>query len=198
MENYFTINLDVLSSVLYWWRILEATVRRRLKARGRRLNSRTSEHQRTPDSRDHYWTRAHPKASIPTLKPNSTQEPTSSKARHIMLILQQSRNTALSIKIQDAQSHTKPIDTSRLTTGHFIALQRKEVQLHSWLTQASLTRKPWQVASPTPTKGSNLHNKKELQTSSIQKGHPKHSNLNKVKRQRNIHQVKEHDECPPN
>ena len=43
-----------------------------------------------------------------------------------------------------------------------------------------------------------LHNKEEPQTSSIQKGHPKHSNLNKMKRQRNIQQVKEHDKCPPN
>ena len=47
-----------------------------------------------------------------------------------MLILQQCRNTALSIKIQAAQSHAKPIDTPELTTGHFIALQRKEIQLH--------------------------------------------------------------------
>ena len=37
----------------------------------------------------------------------------------------------------------------------------------------------------------------EPQTSSIQKGHPKHINLNKMKRQRNIQQVKEHDKCPP-
>ena len=50
----------------------------------------------------------------------------------------------------------------------------------------------------TPTTGRNLHNKKEPQTSSIQKGHPKHSNLNNMKRQINIHQVKEHDKCPPN
>ena len=34
--------------------------------------------------------------------------------------------------------------------------------------------------------------------SSIQKCHPKHSNLNKMKRQRNTQQVKEHDKCPPN
>ena len=34
--------------------------------------------------------------------------------------------------------------------------------------------------------------------SSIQKGHPKHSNLNKMKRQRNTQNVKEHDKCPPN
>ena len=33
--------------------------------------------------------------------------------------------------------------------------------------------------------------------SSLQKGHPKHSNL-KMKRQRNVQQVKEHDKCPPN
>ena len=44
----------------------------------------------------------------------------------------------------------------------------------------------------------NLHNKEEPQTSSIKKGHPKHSNLNKMKRQRNIQQVKEHDKYPPN
>ena len=46
--------------------------------------------------------------------------------------------------------------------------------------------------------GSNLHNKEEPQTSSIQNGHPKQSNLNKTKRQRNIQQVKEHDKHPPN
>ena len=44
----------------------------------------------------------------------------------------------------------------------------------------------------------NIHNKEEPQTFSIQKGHPKHSNLNKKKRQRNIQQVKEHNKCPPN
>ena len=38
----------------------------------------------------------------------------------------------------------------------------------------------------------------EPQTSSIQKDHPKHSNLNKMKRQRNIQQVNEHDKYPPN
>ncbi|MBS4111587.1 hypothetical protein KG031_11375, partial [Streptococcus pneumoniae] len=36
------------------------------------------------------------------------------------------------------------------------------------------------------------------QTARIQKGHPKHSNLNKMKRQRNIQQGKEHVKCPPN
>ena len=56
--------------------------------------------------------------------------------------------------------------------------------------QASLTRKPWQATNLTPPTGSNLHNKEEPQTSSIQKGHPKESNLNKMKRQRNIQQVK--------
>ena len=44
----------------------------------------------------------------------------------------------------------------------------------------------------------NIHNKEELPTSKIQKGHPKHSNINKMKRQRNTQQVKEQDKCPPN
>ena len=48
-----------------------------------------------------------------------------------MQILHQIGNTALSIKRQAAQSYAKPIDTPKLTTGHFIALQREEIQLHS-------------------------------------------------------------------
>ena len=43
-----------------------------------------------------------------------------------------------------------------------------------------------------------LHNKEEPQTARIVKGHPKHSNLNNMKKQRNTQQVKEHDKCPPN
>ena len=41
VEDCFTINLDLLASVLYGWRSLEATVREGLKARVRRLNSKT-------------------------------------------------------------------------------------------------------------------------------------------------------------
>ena len=36
------------------------------------------------------------------------------------------------------------------------------------------------------------------QTARIQKGHPKLSNINKMKRQRNTQQVKEQDKCPSN
>ena len=64
------------------------------------------------------------------MKPSYPKEPTSSSRRHITLILQPSRNTALSTKKQDAQSHAKPIDTLKCTTGHLIALQREEIQLH--------------------------------------------------------------------
>ena len=40
--------------------------------------------------------------------------------------------------------------------------------------------------------------KRTSQTARIQKGHPKLSNINKMKRQRNTQQVKEQDKCPPN
>ena len=116
-----------------------------------------------------------------------------------MLILQQCRNTALSIKIQAAQSHIKPIDTPKFTNGHFIALQREQIQLYPQeQRQASLTRNTWKTTTPTPPIGSNLHNKEEPQTPSLQKGDPKHCHINKMKRQRNIQQVKEHDKCPLN
>ena len=64
--------------------------------------------------------------------------------------------------------------------------------------QAPLTRKPWQATRPTPPTESKLQYKEEPQTSRLQKGHLKHSNLNKMKRQRKIQQVKEHDKCLPN
>ena len=53
------------------------------------------------------------------------------------------------------------------------------------------------LVQPHPQGGTSTV-RKEPQASIIQKGHPIHSNLNKMKRQRNIQQVKEHDKCPPN
>ena len=50
VKNLFTINLDVLSSLLYGWKSLEAIIREGLNVRARRLNSKILEHQRTPDS----------------------------------------------------------------------------------------------------------------------------------------------------
>ena len=116
-----------------------------------------------------------------------------------MLILQQHRNLTLSIKIQvpkvtPKQRHLK----THYSTLHCTPERRDPAPPSRTLTQASLTRKPWQATRPTPLTGRNLHNKEEPQTSSIQKGHPKHSNINKMERQRNIQQVKEHDKCPPN
>ena len=64
------------------------------------------------------------------MKPSSTQEPKRSSARHTMLIIQQNRKTILNIKRWASQSHAKPVDNPKLTTGHFIALQREKIQLH--------------------------------------------------------------------
>ena len=53
VENPFTINLEVLLSVLYSWRSLETTGRIKLKSRGKRLKPKTWEHQKTPDYMEH-------------------------------------------------------------------------------------------------------------------------------------------------
>ena len=53
VESCFKINLGVLSSVLCGRRSLEFTVIGRPKPKGRRLNARTLEHHRTPDSKEH-------------------------------------------------------------------------------------------------------------------------------------------------
>ena len=38
----------------------------------------------------------------------------------------------------------------------------------------------------------------QVEDTIIQKGQPKHSNIKKMKRQKNTLQVKEQDKCPPN
>ena len=143
MENLFSFNLDVLSLDLYGWRSLEAALRKRLKARDRRLKSKTLEEQKTPDSRSHLSTKAHPKASIPTHKPSSTQEPTSFRAQHTKLILQQSRNITLSRKTGAQKSH----QTNRHLKSHYWTLhctpeRRDPPPPTRTPLQTSLTRKP--------------------------------------------------------
>ena len=185
--------------MLYGCRSLEATVRIRLKAMGRRIKSKTWEHQKTPVSRERLSIRSHQNTSIGTWKPSSTQELTSFKARYTTLILQQRRNITLSIKTQVAKSYIKAIDTSKhYWTIHCNPKRRDSAPPTRTPMQAYLARKPWQATCPNPPTGRNLHDKEEPQNSSILKGNPKHSNLNKMKRQRNIQQVKEHDKCPPN
>ena len=110
-----------------------------------------------------------------------------------MLILQSSRHTALSIKRQAAQRNAPKL------TGHFIALQREEIHLHPPEHRRKLPNQETLTShkSNPPTRR-RLHNKEEPQTSSIQKGDPKQSNLNKMKRQKNAQKVKEQDKNPPN
>ena len=62
--------------------------------------------------------------------------------------------------------------------------------------QASLTSKPRQAKHPAPPTGRKPHNKKEPQTTRIQKGNPKPNNLKEMKMQINSQQVKEHEKCP--
>ena len=50
----------------------------------------------------------------------------------------------------------------------------------------------------SPTDSEKTPQKRIPQTARIWEGHPKHSNLNKMKRQRNTQQVKEQDKGPTN
>ena len=49
-----------------------------------------------------------------------------------------------------------------------------------------------------PTHSEETPYKENSTNSRIPKGHPKLSNINKMKRQRNTQHVKEQDKCPPN
>ena len=53
VDNCFTINLGVLSSMLYGWGSLEVTVREGSNVRAKRLNSKILKHKIIPDSREY-------------------------------------------------------------------------------------------------------------------------------------------------
>ena len=59
------------------------------------------------------------------------------------------------------------------------------------------TRKPTQPIEPTSPAGGRHQKQWELRTYSLRKGDRKHSKLNKMRRQRNIQQMKEQGKNPP-
>ena len=141
--------------------------------------------------------RAHPKVSIPTGRPSSIQEPTSSSASHPVLILQRNRNTTLNINRQAAQSHAKPIDTPKPTTGHWTALQREEIQLHppGHRHKFPETKKLSQTAGPTPPTGADSTIKRNYDLQPAER-RPQTLQTKQNERQRNIQQLREHDKKP--
>ena len=76
--------------------------------------------------------------------------------------------------------------------------EKKSSSTHQNTSASFLNQETLASHSSNPTHREEAPQKKESQTTRIQKGHPKHSNLNKMKRQRNTQQVKEHDKCPLN
>ena len=59
------------------------------------------------------------------------------------------------------------------------------------------TREPTQPMEPTSPTGDRHQKQQEPQTCGLQKGDPKHSKLNKMRRQRNMQQMKERGKNPP-
>ena len=83
-----------------------------------------------------------------------------------------------------------------------------DISLHSREIRSGSTHQKTDTTSPdqetltshtsNPTRSEETRQKEEPQTARIWKGHPKHSNINKMKRQRSTQQVKEQDKCPIN
>ena len=92
-----------------------------------------------------------------------------------------------------------PQTPPKLTTGHFIALQRGEIQLHPPEHRCKLPQ-PGNLDNPlvqSHPQGAGSTIKRNHELPAYRKGTP-NSNLNKMKWQKNIQQVKKHDKCPPN
>ena len=184
--------------VLYRRRSFETTVKIRPITGSRRLKSKPWL-QGTPDSRDHKLTGAHQMA--PYIHWNQAPH----KGQQVPgqdISSKFSSNTGTQPwaprhrlpKVTPNQRHL----VTNYWTLHCTPERRNPAPPTRTQTQVPPTREAWQATSSTPPTGRRLHNKEEPQTSSLQKGHPKHSNLNKMKRQRSIQQAKEYDKCRPN
>ena len=104
-----------------------------------------------------------------------------------------------------APRYRLPKVTPKPETSHNSLL---DTSLHSREKKSSSTHQNTNTSFPNqetltshlsnPTHWGNSTIKRTWQTARIRKGHPKHSNINKMKWQMNTQQVKEQDKCPPN
>ena len=105
--------------------------------------------------------------STPTLKPSTTQGPTSFRSRHTTQILQQHNSEPQYAgwpKSHQTHWHLK----TYYWTLHCTPERRNPAPSTRTLTQASLTRKTWQATHPTPHTVRNFHNKEEPPNARIQ------------------------------
>ena len=104
----------------------------------------------------------------------------------------------MSFNIQASQNTPNPLTSQNSLLDTSLHSREKKSNSTHQNTETSFPNQETLTSHKSnPLTARDLHNKKEPQTSSIWKGHPKHSNINKMKRQRNTQQVKEHDKCPP-
>ena len=145
-----------------------------------RLKSKSWEHQRTPDSREHKLTGAHqmppylhwnqappkgqqfPEQDIPwKFSSNTGTHPWASIYRQIKLL----------------QNHRHLI--THYWTLHCTPERRNPAPPTRTLTQASLTKKPWQATDTTPPTARKLHNKENSTNSQNTKRPPQTQQYNK-------------------
>ena len=91
-----------------------------------------------------------------------------------MLTLRQNRNITLNIKRWATQSHAKFIDIPNLITGHFIALQREEIQFHPLEHRHKLPQQgnPDKTLVQPHPQGTYLTIKRDKELSVCRKGNP--------------------------
>ena len=197
MDNLFTINLNVVIISAVWMEKSWGYCKNKTESQRQEAsiqNLRTPENSwlwqtlidKSSSKSLHTYTETsfHPRANKFQSKTYQANSPTTQEHNP------EHKNTG-GQKSHQTYRHLKTL----YFTLHCTRERRDPAPPSRTLMQASLSRKPWQVTCPSPPTGRNLHNKEEPQTFSIQKGHTKHSKLRKMKRQRSIQQVKEHDKC---
>ena len=159
---------------------------------GGSAKSRTLEHQRIPDPKEYYSSRAHPEVSISTPRLGSTQMPAVSS---LLLLFQTTRKTGTQtnpsgdrlpkVILTPQTPQNTPPNVALPSEGKYLAPPTR--------TQEPVppTRKATQINGPNTPHGGRKQKQEELQPCSLPKGDLKHSKTDKIRSQRNTLQTKE-------
>ena len=127
------------------------------------------------------------------LNPRKKPDPKARKLLYQMFQSQSfSKTTVQDFTWADRQIHTRPSDNTKHATGHGTTLQRDKIQLHHQKTGTNPpVRIPSHDSGPTSLMEVNSTIRRNSNCPACRKEDPRHRNLNRLKRQRNMLQMKE-------
>lgn len=190
---YFPLSLCLLLCSVWLWESWNySTAVSGLELWGGRPKSRMLDHQENSWSHGTLTGESFQNASSLAPRPGPTQRPTISSTRSSYQII--SKLETQSCPLADMLPKSIPSSQTHQNTSLGVALPSKgdKIKLHPPEHSATVpsVRKPAQDTDPSPPTEGRLHTIRGTTTWILQKGYPKYSKSNKIKRQKTMQQMK--------